>query len=191
MDKCAGVSRPQALNCRNLIHLLCITKSWPLFPLKLSTGISTGRNGLPVENRCAPLGGRKFSPASSMRCGCSEPGSRPPGQARTTVRRPRVGHAVTARWLRATSSDRAAEPAIISPVCSITGDDIDRITAAIDQLACDARDASEADEVSDAVGDGALQDRVASLWQMIGELDPGLARRARRYANPADGGPSV
>ncbi len=71
-----------------------------------------------------------------------------------------------------------------SPVCSSTGDAIDRIAAAIDQLASDARgangDASEAE----------LTARVAALWQMVSDLDPELARRARRYTGPADGDPS-
>ena len=70
-----------------------------------------------------------------------------------------------------------------SPVCSSTGNAIDRIAAAIDQLASDARDADgEASEVE-------LTARVATLWQMISDLDPELARRARRYTGPADGDP--
>lgn len=72
-----------------------------------------------------------------------------------------------------------------SPVCSRTGDAIDRIVAAIDQLASDTRDAkSEA-------GASELITRVATLWQMISELDPELARRAQRYTGPANGGPSA
>ena len=71
-----------------------------------------------------------------------------------------------------------------SPVCSTTGDAIDRIAAAIDQLASDARDAKG--EASEAE----LTGRVAALWQMVSDLDPELARRARRYTGPADGVPS-
>ena len=71
-----------------------------------------------------------------------------------------------------------------SPVCSTTGDAIDRIAAAIDQLASDARDANG--EASEAE----LTGRVAALWQMVSDLDPELARRARRYTGPADGAPS-
>ena len=71
-----------------------------------------------------------------------------------------------------------------SPVCSSTGDAIDRIAAAIDQLASDARDANG--EASEAE----LTARVATLWQMVSDLDPELARRARRYTGPADGDPS-
>jgi hypothetical protein len=58
------------------------------------------------------------------------------------------------------------------------GDAIDRVTAAIDQLASDAHgDASEPE----------LAARVAGLWQMVGQLDPELARRAQGYAEPPDG----
>jgi hypothetical protein len=66
-----------------------------------------------------------------------------------------------------------------SPVCSNTGDAIDRVKAAIDQLAMDAHgDASEIE----------LAARVADLWQMVIQLDPELARRARGYAEPSGGG---
>jgi len=70
-------------------------------------------------------------------------------------------------------------------VCSITGDAIDRITAAIDQLASDARD------VRAGTSEDELTTRVATLWQMISDLDPELARRAQRYTGPVDGGPSA
>ena len=72
-----------------------------------------------------------------------------------------------------------------SPVCSNTGDAIDRIAAAIDQLASDAQDAKA------GVGEGELATRLATLWQMVSDLDPELARRARRYTGPVDGGPSA
>jgi hypothetical protein len=70
-------------------------------------------------------------------------------------------------------------------VCSNTGDAIDRIAAAIDQLASDAQDAKA------GVGEDELATRVATLWQMVSDLDPELARRARRYTGPVDGGPSA
>jgi hypothetical protein len=70
-------------------------------------------------------------------------------------------------------------------VCSTTGDAIDDVVAAIDQLASDARGARG------SVRDGELAGRIAALWQMISDLDPELARRARRYAAPADGTPSA
>ena len=72
-----------------------------------------------------------------------------------------------------------------SPVCSITGDAIDRITAAIDELASDARDARA------GTSEDELTARVATLWQMVSDLDPELARRAQRYTGSVDGGPSV
>jgi hypothetical protein len=59
-----------------------------------------------------------------------------------------------------------------SSVCSTTGDAVDRLAAAIDQLASDVRgDASDPE----------LAARVAGLWQMVSDLDPELARRARGY----------
>jgi hypothetical protein len=70
-------------------------------------------------------------------------------------------------------------------VCSITGDAIDRIAAAIDQLASDAHD-TEA-----GVSEDELTLRIATLWQMVSDLDPELARRAQRYTGLADGGPST
>jgi hypothetical protein len=67
----------------------------------------------------------------------------------------------------------------------MTGDAIDRIAAAIDQLASDVQDAST------EPNEGELTTRIAALWQMVSDLDPELARRARRYTGPADGGPSA
>jgi hypothetical protein len=69
-------------------------------------------------------------------------------------------------------------------VCSSTGDAVDRIAAAIDQLA------SDVSNNRGAALDGAVDARIAELWQMVSDLDPELARRARRYAAPADGAPS-
>jgi hypothetical protein len=70
-------------------------------------------------------------------------------------------------------------------VCSSAGDEIDRIAAAIDQLASDVRDANRDARQKE------LTARVAALWQMVSDLDPELARRAQRYTGPADGGPSA
>jgi outer membrane murein-binding lipoprotein Lpp len=70
-------------------------------------------------------------------------------------------------------------------VCSSAGDEIDRIAAAIDQLATDVRDAEGGARQQE------LNARVAALWQMVSDLDPELARRAQRYTGPADGGPSA
>jgi hypothetical protein len=70
-------------------------------------------------------------------------------------------------------------------VCSITGDAIDRIAAAIDQLASDAHD------IKAGMSEDELTSRIATLWQMVSDLDPELARRAQRYTASADGGSSV
>jgi hypothetical protein len=69
-------------------------------------------------------------------------------------------------------------------VCSITGAAIDRIAAAIDQLASDAR--GEGSEPRP----GELAARVAELWLMVSALDPELARRKEHYTKPAGGTPS-
>jgi hypothetical protein len=64
------------------------------------------------------------------------------------------------------------------PVCSNVGDAIDRVRAAIDQLAQDAHgDLSEPE----------LAARVAALWQLISQLDPELARRTQGYAEQPGG----
>jgi hypothetical protein len=64
-----------------------------------------------------------------------------------------------------------------SRVCSITGDAIERIAEAIDQLAGDIQGTAEAE----------LTARVADIWLMMGALDPELARRQRQYTTPSDG----
>jgi hypothetical protein len=64
------------------------------------------------------------------------------------------------------------------------GDAIERVAAAIDQLASDAQAARG------KAGSDELIVRVASLWQLIGDLDPELARRAQRYARPAETAPA-
>jgi hypothetical protein len=61
------------------------------------------------------------------------------------------------------------------------GDAVDRLTAAIDQLATDAHDKANEPE---------LAARVADLWQMVSDLDPELARRRQGYTESADGTPS-
>jgi hypothetical protein len=104
--------------------------------------------------------------------------------------RPAGGHggARQAREQAAREEEQAArltQAGYHSPVCSNTGDAIDRIAAAIDQLASDAHDAEA------GASEGELTERVATLWQMVSDLDPELARRARRYTGPVDGGPSV
>jgi hypothetical protein len=49
---------------------------------------------------------------------------------------------------------------------------VDRLAAAIDQLASDARSNAN---------DPELTARVAGLWQMVSDLDPELARRTQGY----------
>lgn len=63
-------------------------------------------------------------------------------------------------------------------VCSTTGASIERIAAAIDQVAGDIHGAADESE---------LTARIAEIWLMIGALDPGLARRQQGYTAPADG----
>ena len=65
---------------------------------------------------------------------------------------------------------------------SSIGDAIDRITAAIDRLAIDAQGKA---------GESELAARVAELWEMIGDLDPELARRRDRYTTADGGTPSA
>jgi hypothetical protein len=66
-----------------------------------------------------------------------------------------------------------------STVCSIQGDAINQIAEAIDQLAGGIQDLTEAE----------LTAGVADIWLMVGELDPELTRRQRRYTTPPDGTP--
>jgi hypothetical protein len=157
---------------------------WPAAAPKLSTKKYTGRIGMPVENLCGQGVGGGFPqiPNGSGRLCASKTNS--PSGRHGGARRSVAG----TREQAARLEERAARqiPAgYHSPVCSNTGDAIDRITAAIDQLASDARDAE-----AGASGDE-LTARVATLWQMVSDLDPELARRARRYTGPADGGPSA
>ena len=138
-----------------------------------STGKFTGRIDLPVENRCGRAVGWEFSPDSERK--------------RLTLRRhadlARTGRKRARKTLR--NKPRPGAPAgYHSPVCSATGDAIDRIVAAIDQLASDARDAKTRADESE------LTARIATLWQMVSDLDPELARRAQRYTGPVGGGPS-
>jgi hypothetical protein len=67
-------------------------------------------------------------------------------------------------------------------VRSNTGDEVDRIASAIDQLESDARNRSD---------DADLTTRIAMLWQMVSALDPELARRAQLYTAPPGGTPSA
>jgi len=70
-------------------------------------------------------------------------------------------------------------------VCSIQGDAIDQIAAAIDQLARDLQADSGVLRTVDYTA------RVADIWLMVTALDPDLARLVRRYLAPADPGDSA
>jgi hypothetical protein len=121
---------------------------------------------LPVEKKCGIAAGRGLSRSSERARGVSPP-SRQPGRGRTADR------------LR-----RARGLGYPSRVCSIMGAAIDRIAAAIDQLASDARGERGKQEPAE------LAARVAELWLMVSALDPELARRKQHYTKPADGAPS-
>ena len=64
-------------------------------------------------------------------------------------------------------------------MCSIQGDAIDQIAAAIDQLARDVQADSGVLRTVD------YTTRVADIWLMVTALDPGLARLVGRYMAPA------
>jgi hypothetical protein len=162
-----GVDNPAAkltapdLTCANEIHRLCTRKSRSRFGRWFSTGKSTGSTKLPVEKGCGQSVGRSF-PQISI------------GPLMT------VGSSRSAglRACENTGGSTGKEPAdrarvrYDSPVCSNTGDAVNRLAAAIDQLANDARDDAS---------DPELAARVAGLWQMVSDLDPELARRAQGY----------
>lgn len=85
---------------------------------------------------------------------------------------------------------RAGQAGYPPPVCSITGDAIDRVAQAIDQLASDV----QAGSGSARHAEPQHAARVADIWRMITALDPQLARLVSRYTAPAepadDAGPS-
>jgi hypothetical protein len=139
---------------------------------EFSTKKCTGGIDLPVEKGCANTSGGDFSP-DPERVRPNVPG----------ILKPAAGTAAR----RAGSQNRPhpqARAGYDSPVCSTTGDAIDRIAAAIDQLASDARSARG------TAGESELTARVAALWLMVSDLDPELARRTLRYAAPEGGAPS-
>jgi hypothetical protein len=83
---------------------------------------------------------------------------------------------VEKKWLTRipAAARRAGYP---SPVCSILGDAIDQIAAAIDELARDVQEGS---------GSAQHTARVADIWLMVAALDPELSRRMRHYTAPTD-----
>jgi hypothetical protein len=161
VDNSGGQPTTSDLSCENGIHRLCTRKTRSRFGRCFSTAKSTGSSKLPVEKGCGRSVGQVFSPDiertldDSHRPRATAPRARE--NAGSSLCKPPAGNA------------QAGYP---SSVCSKTGDAVDRLAAAIDQLAHDVRgDAS----------DPALAARVAGLWQMVSDLDPELARRTQGY----------
>jgi hypothetical protein len=69
----------------------------------------------------------------------------------------------------------AAGAAYCSTMCSTTSERLARIGTAIDQLAADSLAPDRAGS------DASMHKRLASIWAMVTELDPELARRVRKY----------
>lgn len=134
------------------------------FPGGLSTEKCTGMLRGPVEKGAAPHRGAVFSPYPERAVATPRPRSNPAAGDPADCLRPSIGLGYPSR------------------VCSTTGDAIDRIVDAIDQLANDAQGEASARE---------LAARVADLWMMVSALDPELARRRQGYTTPADGAPSA
>lgn len=78
---------------------------------------------------------------------------------------------------RADSLRLASAAGYGSGVCSITGEAIDRIADAIDQLETELRAESRAPDMSA---------RVAGIWLMVTALDPRLELIVSRYTTPAN-----
>ena len=173
MDSPSRRRNSQTVTCTDTIHWLCRRKSRSHFDREFSTEKSTSRNGLPVENRCRQASDWGFSPD--------------PERPQLSVHR----HTELTKRARSGSarSREQAAPGVPagyhSPVCSKTGAAIDRIAAAIDQLASDSRN------VTGEASEKELTARIAALWQMVSDLDPELARRARKYTGLVDGEPSA
>jgi hypothetical protein len=60
-------------------------------------------------------------------------------------------------------------------MCSTTGDRLARLGQAIDALAAESKEQARAGAADDAA------DRLADVWAMLAELDPGLAKRLAGY----------
>ena len=61
-------------------------------------------------------------------------------------------------------------------VCSTGESALRRVAEAIDQLDADRKSADSA----------TLAARIATVWAMVREIDPELARLVAKYANPSD-----
>src|ERR1700751_5306141 len=148
-------------------------KNPPTFCVTLSTGGFHSAQRLACGKECEPAGdwGPSRGPQSPAGLALHPERITPAPLRKLLCRRP----SGTRKSLR--------RPAMVSYhpyVCSIMGDAIDRIAAAIDQVASDARGAADEPE---------LTARVAEIWLMMGALDPELSRRQQGYTAPADGTP--
>ena len=161
MDNTGAQRTASDLSCENGIHRLCTRKTRSRFGRCFSTAKSTGSSKLPVEKGCGRSVGQVFSPDIERTLDDSHQPSAPAPRE--------CENAGSSPWNRLRAEAQLGYP---SSVCSNTGDAVDRLAAAIDQLAHDVRgDAS----------DPALAARVAGLWQMVSDLDPELARRTQGY----------
>jgi hypothetical protein len=74
-----------------------------------------------------------------------------------------------------------------SHMCSTPDARLALIGQAIDKLAEEARTGTQATGAKGAAADDVMQ-RLAEIWAMVAELDPGVAQRLPRYAAPDDSG---
>jgi hypothetical protein len=72
-------------------------------------------------------------------------------------------------------------------MCSITDPRLAMIGTAIDELAEEARAAAACPRPALGTPD-TMAERVAGIWAMVAELDPGLARRLAQYTDPGPAG---
>ena len=72
-------------------------------------------------------------------------------------------------------------------MCSTPDARIALIGQAIDELAERTRTGSQA-AGAESADSGDVARRLAEIWAMVAELDPGVAQRLPRYATPDDSG---
>jgi hypothetical protein len=69
-------------------------------------------------------------------------------------------------------------------MCSITDSRLAMIGTAIDELAAAARDEAARTRAGDEPGTSdTMAERLAGIWAMVADLDPGLAERLSRYTD--------
>ena len=74
-------------------------------------------------------------------------------------------------------------------MCSTTADRIARICAAIEELAGCPGERDAVSVVAPGASDGTAchaADRLAAIWAMIADVDPGLAKRLPGYLEASD-----